>query len=541
MKKNNNWKFLRRKRKFNKFKLKNVYISIVHFVSRFNRKIGKIRYLFLTYIFITIIGSLLLYWDISQVNPGDISYIDALFTSASAFSDTGLVVKNTYEQWTIFGQMIIAILILIGGIGIFAIKVYILNYIFGVKLGIFARDVLLLERSSHNIGDIRRVIIVSITIMFSILIVSSFILFFLFYYSEGNFIPNNNINNPKYDFNLSLRFAIFHSITALNNAGFDMIGKNSLAPYYGNYFLQIWLLFLFMLGGIGYPVIYDIYRFITSFFTSKRRSKYRFTLFSKISLVTYFSVAIVGLALLLTFELTSKDQRTFWNLSFSDPLYWGNGINIGYSYGSNFDKIFALFFTSFSTRSAGFATFDLYNLSDPSLIILSVLMFIGAAPSSTGGGIRSTTLAIILLNLISRMRGKNSTHLFKRKIKDETVNQSSIVLIISFILTFLAVLVLTTSFSTFGGKIAWDGATELNKGLGRTYGITNVLFEVTSAFGTTGLSTGITSSLNTLSKISLIFIMFIGQLGISSTILIWGSHNHKFTKFEYIEEDVTIG
>ncbi|MGZ9432701.1 potassium transporter TrkG [Mycoplasma sp. 613B] len=542
MKRNNKRIFSKKTKKLNKFKWIHLWNALGNLRSKFNKKVGKIRYLFLIYIIITITGSLLLYWNISQTEPGSVSYVDALFTSASAFSDTGLVTKATHSTWTMFGQAVIAILILIGGIGVFAIKVYIFNYIFGLKLGIFSRDVLALERSSNNMGDIKKVILVSVTIMFTVLVISSFGLTFLFYYSKGDFAIDTEFNNPYHNFNLSLRFAIFHSITALNNAGFDIIGDNSLAPYYSNHLLQVWLLLLFIIGGIGYPVVYDFYKYFYCLITKRKRHK--FSLFSKISLVTYFAVAIIGVALVLCFELLSKDQSSFWNLSQSDPTYWGKTSTIGYSYRTHFDKVFAIIFTSFSTRSAGYATFDLYNLTDTSLGILSILMFIGAAPSSTGGGIRSTTLAIILLNLISKMRGKNSTHMFKRKIKDETVNQSSVVLIISILLNLIVFLFLTTSFNTFGGKIPWDNttiSTAVSESSGRTYGVINVLFEITSAFGTTGLSTGITSHLNSISKIALIFIMFVGQLGISSTILIWGSHNHKFSKYEYIEEDVTIG
>ncbi|WGI36334.1 TrkH family potassium uptake protein [Mesomycoplasma lagogenitalium] len=519
-------------------KIKFFFIFLAELKYKFNKKVGKIGYLFITYFLITIIGSLLLYSNFSQTKPGTINYIDSLFASASAFSDTGLSTKITAQDWTMFGQTVIAILILVGGIGVFAIKVYIINYIFGFKLGIFQKEVLSLERRSNKIGELKDVIIVSITIMFILIVFSTFIFFFIFYFSDGNFEVYDKNLNPQYNFNLSLRFATFHSISALNNAGFDIIGNHSLAPYYSNYLLQIWIMILFIIGGIGYPVIYDLYLWIVSIF-KKSEKKHKFSLFSKVSLITYFTLSLLGIILVITFETTSKNANNFWNLKTSNAIYWGDGISKSYDYGNGFNKTFAIIFIVFSTRSAGFTTFDLYNLTDTSLAILSILMFIGASPASTAGGIRSTTFAIIILNLFSIMRGKKSTHIFKRKIKGETVNQASIVLILSILLNLISFGILNTSFITHGGNLLthdWE-----HQPTERVYGSIHIFFEVTSAFGTSGLTTGITDKLNYISKLSLLLIMFIGQLGISSTILVWGSNNSKFSKYEYLEEDIAIG
>ncbi|MBN3534403.1 TrkH family potassium uptake protein [Mycoplasma procyoni] len=521
-------------RKLNRFKFRDLIYFFVNLRHKFHRKVGKIWYVFLVYFLITITGSLLLWSDISQVSKNSVSYWDSLFTAASAFSDTGLVVAATGKTWTIFGQAVIAILILFGGIGVFAIKVYIINYIFGVKLGIFQRDVLALERSSNSLGEIKRVILVSVSVILVLIIFSSIALTFMFYFMDGNFEAASFVNNPKGDLNLSLRFAIFHSITAINNAGFDIIGEHSLAPYYSNHVIQIWLLGLLIIGGIGYPVVFDIYMYFVSLF-KRHKNRHKFSLFSKVGLLTYFLVAFVGIALIIPSELLDKSPSSFWHSASSDPLYWGNGTK-GYNYGSGFDKIFALVFAVFSTRSAGFATMDLYNLNDISVILLSVLMFIGASPSSTGGGIRSTTLALIFLNLLSRMRGRDYTHVFKRKINEKTVNQASIVLFVSLIMCFISVIVLSTSFDILGGNIPWkpiDGQ--------RHYNSIHIFFEVSSAFGTSGLTTGLTSQLNLASKLILVSVMFFGQLGISSTVLVWGSNNHKFSKYSYLEEDLAIG
>ncbi|MGY6172091.1 potassium transporter TrkG [Candidatus Mycoplasma pogonae] len=496
------------------------------------------------YFLITIIGSLLLNSRVSQKEGADVYYVDALFTAASAFSDTGLTTKVTSSTWSEFGQAVISILILIGGIGFFALKIYFINWLFGRRLTIFSREVLNVERGSYQTGKTKTVVVVSINILFTFILVSTIFLTLFFYFSDANFEPEANISeSPQGNFGLAFKFGIFHSISALNNAGFDIMGSHSIAPYYHSYFLQIWLILLFVFGGIGYPVIYDLYTLAIAKFWKK--TKYQVSLFTKLSLLMYAIVAVVGLLLIFLFEATSLDPTTFWNREAGSEIHWN------YSYGSKGDKVMAVFFNVFATRSAGFYTVDFYNFTSPSIMIFTIMMLIGGAPSSTAGGFRTTTMAIIFLGLWSKLTSKPTVRAFKRKISDKKVFDALIVFFLSLLLIFFGTLIVHSSSAIYyneGGLITYDEVTKLpTNQLApliepiRQYEFIHVLFDVTSAFGTTGISTGIQPYLNTVSRITLILIMFIGQLGISSTILVWANNNSRSIKFDYPEEDVLIG
>lgn len=533
--------------KFSDINIKN-FLDVLK--NKFNNflKFNKVKWIFLTYILIILIGAGLLTSKISLQKEQNISFFEAFFTSVSAFSDTGLVVKTTSTTFNQFGQAIVAILILIGGAGFFAWKIYIFNYIFRFKLSLFQKSLVKTERGANKFGEIKGVIISSLTIFIILIIFSSFVLSFYFYNVPGNFQPlqtidnNQELINPYKNTGLSIRYAIFHTITALNNAGFDIVGKYSFAPYYSNYFVLIWLIILFVIGGIGYPVIYDIYLYIRSKLFRNQRYPMKFSLFSKISVSTYFIVAIIGISLILIFETQTNNPHSFWNKSASSLGFWGDSSS--FNYGTKTNKVFALIFYTFSTRSAGFSVFDTYDLTQPSLIISSLLMFIGSSPSSTGGGIRTTTLAIIILSIWSKILGKKSIHSFKRSISFENSDRASVVFFISLFLVVIALLVGSSSFDNLSTKMIENpliSSTIPDLEKYRTFNLFHLFFEINSAFGTTGLSTGILDYLNIHTKTFLIFIMFIGQLGISSSILIWSSEKNKFNKFEYLTEDVMTG
>ncbi|VEU59444.1 TrkH family potassium uptake protein [Mesomycoplasma neurolyticum] len=499
------------------------------------RVIGKIRFLFLIYFLLIFIGTLLLYSSWAQKKSS--SFFESLFTAMSAFSVTGLSLKPTNENWTIFGQIVIALLIIVGGVGFFAIKIYFFNFLLKRKHSIFENELILMERGSKNRQSLRETIVVSLTIIFSLIIISSIIFAFILYFSK----PDINVPESAYkNWGRSLRYGIFHAIASINNAGLDIFGAHSLSGYYSNYFLQVWTLILFVIGGIGYPVIYDIHCWLKNKLNKGNKVEFKFSLLTKLSLFSYFFIVIIGITFIIFFEISNQRPNSFWNKSTSDieHYYYINdlGQRQAFHYGSKASKVWALIFSVFSSRNAGFVTFDIYDLSDGSLLFLSFLMFVGASPSSTGGGIRTTTLSLVIITIFSMMIGKNSTHAFKKKIKDSTITQAFVVFCWSIILITLCWIILVTSFKKYGGNIPSDTHDST-----RTYNMIDLLFEVTSAFGTTGFSTGITNKLNFASQFTIVFLMFIGQLGISSTILIWGNHNFKVRKIEYIEEDILIG
>lgn len=471
----------------------------------------------------------------SRTYSNSVSYLDGLFTAASAFSDTGLVTKATVETWTIFGQTIIAILILMGGIGVIALKVYFFNILLNRPIDISTTFALNSERGSSKVGSTRKLILVSVSTILILLLIGAIILSFLFYYTSGNFSSESPQYNPKGNIEMSFRYGFFHSISAINNAGFDIMSKNSISPYYDNYAIQFIFIILFVIGGVGYPVIYDIY----SYFQCKiKKHPFRWSLFTKLSCLTYLIVSVVGISLAFTFEVTAQDEVIYVNnIKGIKHTFWNNPNS-----GTTTNKSMALFFNTLSTRNAGFSTINMPELTASTKILYSLMMFIGSAPSSTAGGIRTTTFAIIIISIVSIIKKRKDVHSFKKKINSSIVKRSYVVFAISILLVLIISLIGLTSFDTYGGSIQHikvymqDGTYNY-----AVKGFADIWFETTSAFGTTGLSLGITPELNVASKILFILLMFIGQLGVSSSLLVWNSKNSKVHKISYIEEDIIIG
>lgn len=501
-------------------------------ISWLKSSVSHQKWIFVVYVLIVFLSAILLYSPITQnLESGNkrATFMDAIFTTASSFSDTGILTVPTYSQWNEFGQAIIALLILLGGIGVFSLKLFLINWLFRKK-SISLNEINLVnsERGSHNVSQTTRLVIVSLKFLLSAIVVFSFILTLYFYYSEPTqtegmkeFFNSKGIifNNPHRNFLLSLKFGIFHSISAINNAGFDIIGPNSLMPYYLNYFAQIMFVILFLLGGLGYPTIYDIRKFISH--KIKRKSgKYNFSIFTKVSTLTYLITAIIGFLITFLFEYFSKDPNTFWNYEFHGKSFYGN----------DWQKTFAILFNILSTRSSGFATTDFNHFTSANTIIYSIFMFIGAAPASTGGGIRTTTFAIIILSVFTKIIGLPNIRIFKRSIPNETIYRSTQVFVISILLVLIISFICTTSSPVYSGK-----GSEFNN-------FSNYLFITSSAFGTCGLSSGLDlKDYNIASKIALIILMFVGQFGISSTLLLWGRKRNYKNHFNYIESDVAIG
>ncbi|UUD35833.1 TrkH family potassium uptake protein [Mycoplasmopsis citelli] len=577
-------------------------------ISKFKKNVPKLKYLLFVYFLVVIISALLLWSPISQNNIDPISgvkfeeglsFIDALFTASSAFSDTGLTVKSTYSQFNILGQILIAILIFSGGIGIFALKLFVFNFIFRRKsISLGEANLVQSERGGNDSGKVLKLVIASVKFLLLMTFVFGFLLSIYFYYApETNYTPGigeylkdqyENIGNklpfdsPKGNWSKSFRFGFFHTISAINNAGFDIISSNSLMPYYNDYFLQICFIILFVIGGLGYPVLYDLYGWFKHK-SSKKHGKYNFTLFTKISIIIYLVVFIFGFVFSLIFEIVSKDLDSFWNKYYVsinknndknkayqlyiindrqwkipwkgldgkdiDSSQYKETINSilaqGPMYGNWFQKTFAILFISLSTRSAGFFTASLGDFTFNSYIIYSIMMFIGAAPSSTGGGIRTTTFALVILALFSTFKGDQKIRLFRRSINKENTFNALKVFIISLTLIVIATMVCVTSFDVYSKNGAPSSGTlnaysALNNNE-QSYRLEQIIFEICSAFGTTGLSLGVTPVLNPVSKIVLTIVMFIGQFGVSSLMFVWKRKKRYNRYYEYVEEDVAIG
>ncbi len=514
------------RRKKNNFKL---------FFRKTYKKYGILsvsRKLFIYYCAITFIGAFLLMLPLSLKNSSSLSFINALFTSASAFSDTGLTTTTTVTTFNFFGQLVIALLILFGGLGWFAIRVYFLYFIFNRRLTLKMRMVLQTERGQSKIGQTKEVIIAGVTAVLITIIIATILLTMHFYKVKNAFVSADV--SPYHNFSRSIWMAFFHSVSAANNAGFDIVGSNSLLPYYKDYFVQVIFIILLIFGGVGFPIFFDIKQKIKMRLQGKN---YDISLLTKLSTITYVAVFIVGL--LFTFLFEMKAPVRIENPSGSyDFSFWHNHKIMVDGHSQNYslsNHIMAIIFSVFSTRSAGFATLNMSNFTDPTKFLFSILMFIGASPSSTGGGIRTTTFALSILGISKMLTRNTQVQIFKRKIPDNTLINAYAVTIIALILTIgVSLLVMTNALFPLD-----SGGSNINGT--RDYHFTDALFTVASAFGTVGLASFKLATISWVSKLALILLMFVGQLGISSTLFLWSKKRNDETHFSYIEEDVSIG
>jgi trk system potassium uptake protein len=423
---------------------------------------------------VILLGALILMLPI-MTHGHKVSFIDALFTSTSATCVTGLIVQDTATFFTATGKAIILILIQMGGLGIMTVT-SIFGIILGRKINLGDRFYLKTSFGAEKPFSAAKffLIIASTTIIIE-LIGSLSIACALFF-----------------KFNQTLRYSlisgVFHSVSAFNNAGFSLYSKN-LEGYVSDPTFSITIMLLIIFGGIGFSVI-------SEFIEYKKVRK--FSLHTKI-VITVTSFLIIAGAL------------AFFLIEFNNPNSIGK-----FSGGT---KVLASFFQSVTPRTAGFNTVNMTALNEATLFILVILMFIGASPGGTGGGIKTTTFASITLGGFYSFKGQKNITLFKRKIPQQIIFRS-----LTLTLTALLLVLSATTAIMLIEKQSFI----------------NTVFEVTSAFGTVGLSTGMTPGLSVASKYILIICMFIGRVGISSLSLIIASRVLP-EKIERPEESISIG
>lgn len=531
--------------------------------------------LILFYLYAIITGVVLLLLPISLKHPSEYvihtydgttkpyTFWDALFTAISAFSDTGLssfVIRSSYN---VFGQIVLALLIQTGGIGLFTIYwmfwKMIFNNIFFKKLygnrhhriGFSSYLLISSERGNTKLGLSNQTIKAAVIFIFTteLIFACFYSLWFGLYpaydqvtvtnapmivanthtvLNNSDWVVNSDKLLPTYHHaGWAIWSGIFQSISTMNNAGFDVLGNSSMSPFRngaGTIF-QLVVILQFILGGIGYPVIYDMIEWIKS---RHHHTKFIISLFSKVSLTTYFIVAFIGLFLMIGFEY-GMNSSIIYKVNNTEQLkniYFGSGAVKGWN------EFMYVFFNSFSTRSAGFATITENDVSQPAKWVIIMMMFIGCAPSSTGGGIRTTTLAIIFMSLISKAKGYKDVRVFKRSIPRETV-------ISSFLITFI-------SFGLVIGFALISYPLEKNSMQPGSVSMLDSIFEFASAYGTVGLTDGISPTLFSTNVNSvfvclfLCIVMIIGQLGIPSSIFIFKKKKTE-TPVYYPVEDIRVG
>jgi trk system potassium uptake protein len=410
-----------------------------------------------------------------MTSGGQIRFIDALFTSTSAICVTGLIVQDTAKYFTDLGKSVILILIQCGGLGIMTI-----GSIFGLILRkkIQIKDKFYIDSSfgPRQQFTAAKFFAMIATVTAVVEISGSLILTSLLYF--------------KYAYPLKTAFAygFFHSVSAFNNAGFALYSTN-LEILASDIVANIDIMLLIIIGGIGFPVISEI--------LSYRRTR-KFSLHAKVVFLVTGILIFGGAIILFLFE-------------FKNPASIGGKPFV--------TQLLASFFQVVSARTAGFNTINIGKLTQSSLFFLTLLMFIGASPGGTGGGIKTTTFAVVTAGAFSSLRGRNQVVMFKRKLPEGVFSRALTVM--------LAAIVLVVC-STIGVMIF------------EKCSLTEAVFEVTSAFGTVGLSTGITFGLTVSSKVILILCMYIGRIGISTLALALAMRSSSDRVF-HSEESVTIG
>lgn len=476
------------------------------------------RHLLIWYVLIITITSLILITPIALKPGQSINWIDALFISVSAISDTGLTTVSISETFNGFGQSIALILIQLGGIGWFALKILFFTYIFK---GVTHKQI---KETKYELATAGKQQTLSIVKVASVVTIGATLIFgvtFGIIFATVEPVANNATidlvdPNLKGNWGSAMWTGIFHAGSSINNAGLDIIaGDTSLAAYYGNVGIQVLTLILFITGGIGFIIIHDLLKWIKS---KKNNQKFKFSLLTKIASISYLIVAIFGLTSVYIIEGIN---------AINDPL---NSF-VKSASGSEALNWWGLTFNTFSTRNAGFSTIDINILTEPTQFIYITMMYIGSGPGSTAGGLRTTTVAIIILSIISIIRDRRDVSAFNKTIPQKTIKNSFVVLAISLFLVIFSTTLISVTENIYSKN-------ELeNKS------IFDYLFIVTSAFGTTGLSLINLSELHAFSKVILMFVMLTGQLGLITMIKILKPNpfNKPKVKVEYIEEDIPIG
>lgn len=428
---------------------------------------------------IILLGGLLLSLPIANRSGQALNYLDAVFTATTATCVTGLVVVDTGTTYSLFGQIVILALIQVGGLG-FMTMATLVALMLRKRISLKERLILQEALNQHNIEGIvrliRKVMLYALTIE-----LCGAILFAI-----------------RWSFDMpvgqAIYYGVFHAISFFNNAGIDIFGPitgpfSSLTYYVDDFVINFVSMALIVLGGIGFVVISDLLEY------PKHR---RLSLHSKVVLSMTGFLIVFGALVILIFE-------------FTNPLTMGPLDASG--------KMLSAFFQSVTPRTAGANTLDLASLRQASQFFMIILMFIGASPGSTGGGIKTTTFAILLGAMIAMIRGKEDIVLFRHRLAMERIFKAITLTMIALFLVIFVSMVLSTT---------------------EDYSFLKILFEVTSAFGTVGLTMGITPYLSPIGKVMIILMMFIGRLGPLTLAYALGPKPEK-ELFRYPEGKITIG
>ncbi|MFC7061398.1 TrkH family potassium uptake protein [Halobacillus seohaensis] len=444
---------------------------------RWVNKLSPFQLIAVFYLFAVTISSILIALPIAH-NPGvDLSFIDILFTAVSAVSVTGLTTVPTAETFSTTGYFIIAFVLQFGGIGVMTVGTMIW-LILGKKIGLKERRLIMTDQNQTSFQGMVRMVkqIVIVVLIIEFIGFLTLGTYFLQYYGPGE----------------AYLQGFFGAISAMTNGGFDITGA-SLIPFRDDYFVQFINMMLIVAGAIGFPVLIEVKQYL---FNNYDVRTIQFSLFAKLTTFTFFALIVFGTVMIIILEFNHFFVDKSWH-----------------------EVFFYALFQSVTTRSGGLSTMNINEFAEHTHIFMSSLMFIGASPSSVGGGIRTTTFALVVIFILTFARGENNIRVFRREIHHEDLNRAVVVTMMALFTVFLSILMLS---------IIED------------FSLNEIIFEVCSAFGTVGLSLGITPGLSTFSKGILMILMFIGRIGIL-TFLFSFHHDKKTTNYHYPKERILIG
>nr|WP_128659548.1 TrkH family potassium uptake protein [Paenibacillus sp. 598K] len=449
---------------------------LVALVERLKNRTSPPQLIIFVFFCLIWIGALLLMLPHASTSGQSIGLMNALFTATSAVCVNGLVVLDTGSTFTTFGQVIIMALIQIGGLGFMTLGVMV-AIVLGKRIGLKQRLILQQATNSSSAQGLVKLSIYMVLIAFAFEALASVILTLRWQADMG--------------FGQAAYYALFHSVSAFNNAGFAL-WSDSLSSHAGDPIVNLTIILLFIIGGLGYIVVVEVFR---------KRSWRKLSLHSKVVLLGSGTLLVAGF--LLIYLLESWNPATFGHLDGSD-------------------QVWAALFQGATPRSSGFNTVDIASMLTTSQFLLIILMFIGAASGGTGGGVKINTIVVLVLATLNTFRGQGQIHAFDRRIAPDAVMRALAVVLSSLGVVLLVSLLLTIS----------EGMLEEH--------FLEVLFEATSAFSTTGMSMGLTSELSPVGKVIVMLTMFAGRLG-PLTLAFALAQKKRTSKIGYPEDHILIG
>ncbi|EGP5275009.1 TrkH family potassium uptake protein [Enterococcus faecium] len=444
---------------------------------------SSIQIIVFYYILMTVLSLVLFYMPIFREPDSHVSFVDMLFMAISTVSVTGLSTFDINSVFNDSGIILLEILFQVGGLGIMMISTAFV--IFSKRrITLKQRQLIMTDMNQPRLSGIVRLIRITFAILiwFQLLFGTFFSIYF---YYRGYFDRWRD----------AVFYGFYQAISAVTNSGFDVTG-DSIKPFAHDYFFLILIMFLIFVGGIGFPVLMECREWLL-YKRSNAKLPFRFSLFTKLAVLAFVILFVSGTVLIYLLEKDHLFQDS--NMS----VKWINSM-----------------FYSITTRNAGLQIHDLGDFQITTLIIFSLLMFIGCSPSSVGGGIRTTTVAIIGLYLYSFLKSEDNINIFGRRIDQDDVRKSVVVFMLSLGMCFFCIVFLS--------------ATEEQT-------LISIIIEVTSAFGTTGLSLGITGDLSVVGKITIATLMFIGRIGMLYTLMLFVPKETRDLGYEYPSEKIIIG